>query len=103
MKSTILKANQIMFSQRAFWVMAVSVIALVMGYIYFIHATVQNVASRQRAEKALTDLTSNIASLESNYMHLTGSVNINEAYNLGFKNTSSDETKFIKRKATLGS
>jgi ABC-type uncharacterized transport system permease subunit len=103
MKGAISTVNKVMFNQKTFWVMLVSVIVLVMSYIYFIHATVQNVAARQRAEKALTEVTSNIASLESHYMRLTGSVNIAEAYNMGFKNTSSDETKFIKRKPALGS
>jgi hypothetical protein len=102
MKATIAKVNNIMFSQKTFWVMAVAVVSLVIGYIYFIHATVQNVASRQRAERALTELTSGIASMESHYMHLTSSVSIAEAYNRGFKNASSEETTFIKKKPTLG-
>lgn len=103
MKAAIIKANRVVFNERAFWLILALVVILVIGYIYFIHATVQNVAARQRAEKALTEVTSSIASLESNYMSLTGSVNITEAYSMGFKNTSVEETKFVKRKPTLGS
>lgn len=97
------KIPRILFSQSTFWVMVGCVASLVFLYIYFVNSIVWHVASRQQTERKLSDLTAQMAAVEAHYVELTSGINIDHAYNLGFKDISDDQTQFVKRSATLGS
>lgn len=102
MNIAIKKINTTLFSQTAFWTIVCGIILLVMSYIYFVNSIVWNVASRQQVERKLSDLTAQMSTLEATYVSLTSNISIDNAYNLGFKDISSDQTTFVKRSATLG-
>lgn len=102
MNIAIRKINTTLFSPKAFWFMIVGIILLVLTYIYLVNSIVWNVSLRQQTEKRLADLTAQLSTMESTYVSLTSKINIENAYNLGFKDISSDQTEFVKRSATLG-
>lgn len=102
MNVAIKRINTVVFGPMAFWTMVTAVILMIFAYIYFVNAIVWHVASRQETEKKLSDLTTQMASLEAVYVGLTSNINIDHAYTLGFKDISSAETQFVKRSATLG-
>lgn len=98
----IKKIPHLMFNTTSFWFLCAGIVVLAIGYVYFVNAIVWNVAERQQSERRLSEMTAKIAVLESEYMALTSSISVAEAYNLGFKNTPAADTSFIKKSATLG-
>lgn len=102
MNRNIRKMNKVFFSQRTFWIIISAIIFIIFSYLYFLSTTVMHVTMRQQSERKLSDMTANIATLESQYVDLTSNINIEHAYALGFKDTTSDQTQFVKRSATLG-
>ncbi len=102
MKVQVKKLQIELFSQRTFYILGAGIVILAIAYIYFVNNIVWNVASRQNAEKKLAAMTTSIATLESSYMKQTSSININQAYALGFQKTSVGQTTFVHRAATLG-
>ncbi|HZS42934.1 MAG TPA: hypothetical protein VFA52_01815 [Candidatus Paceibacterota bacterium] len=80
-----------------FWGVILALILFVGIYGYLVNKTVWNVVARQRAEKNITLLNTQLGSLESNYMSLKNNINLNLAHSLGFSQTT--DTKYINRPA----
>lgn len=68
-----------------FWTLvAVSIMSLFI-YIYAINTTTRNIALRQNLEKQITDISTNLNSLEFTYIDLKNDVTIELAREYGFK------------------
>lgn len=82
-----------------FWGLVLLVMIFVGLYIFLIDRTIWNVVARQNDEKSLDSLNSQTAQLESTYMSMENSLDMNMAKSLGFN--SAPDTKYINR-TTLG-
>lgn len=87
----IKKTRTISYDHRArlFWIlMMVSVLSL-LAYIYAIHATARNIATRQNLERQMAKISTNLGSLEFSYIELKNSVTLELAYQHGFREVKS--------------
>ena len=80
--------------QRAFWYLTYSLIALVVLYLYFINSIVMGVVGRERLHTQLGSIQSNVTSLESQYVTLSGTITLDLAHNLGFTDADAQQASF---------
>lgn len=69
---------------RAFWTLSFVCVACLVIYVYAVNATARNVALRAALEREATELNSEIAGLEFEYIARTGEVTLERAQALGF-------------------
>lgn len=74
---------------RLFFLLVIICLLSLFTYIYAINATARNVAVRQNLEKQITDLSTNLDSLEFTYIALKNNVTLELAYQLGFREVKS--------------
>ena len=98
MRTKVLQLNKREIA-RTFWILVFLMIFLAGYYFYLINKTIWNVAERQNIEKSLTQLGSDTAEKESNYMALKSKIDLNMARSLGFNTVV--KTEYINR-TTLG-
>lgn len=78
-KIAVLKDERIMV-----WVLAWTVLALVILYIYFMNSTVFNVAKRAEIEQDIALRSSTIGNLEFKYIALRNDIDMDLALSLGY-------------------
>ncbi|MDO8590188.1 MAG: hypothetical protein Q7R69_02855 [bacterium] len=81
------KTKTISYDHRArvFWILvAISILSL-FAYIYAIHATARNIATRQNLERQMAKISANLGSLEFDYIELKNNVSLELAYQHGFR------------------
>ncbi len=88
-------------TQKIFWAFSVVLFLMFMTYAYFVNAAIMAAVSRQKAQANISQLSSETSNLETQYISLKNSINLNLAYSLGFKNETN--TRFIARKGSAGS
>lgn len=86
-----------MNKKKTFYILASVALVFLGGYVYFVNQTVWNIVSRQNATKEIAMISSEVASLEASYMSLSGSLTLDHAYALGFREVASDNTIFVER------
>lgn len=72
---------------RIFWILISALALLVCVQIVAIGATTKSVAERQTLEKQVLDLTARAGELEFNYITLRNKVDMNLAYERGYRET----------------
>jgi len=77
------------------WSLVGVLILAIFSYGYFVQGTIVNIVARQDMENKLSVLNSNILALESEYMKIQDSINIDLACSLGFKPVINQ--KFVTR------
>jgi hypothetical protein len=88
-------------THRMFWILSGALFVLFMAYAYFVNAAIMGAVNRQKVQAHISQLSSETANLESQYIALKNSINLTLAYSMGFKNET--DTKFIARKSVSGS
>lgn len=73
--------------QRYVQVMIVAVILLIGLYTYFVTAIVWDAASREKVLSQAGQLSSDVSTLEAQYVNLSGKVTLDSARELGFVET----------------
>lgn len=94
------KATTCALERRAFWIFIFVIIALLGMYGYFVSKSVINVIIREEIEQDLARVNAHIGSLEYDYIKKKNNINLELAYELGFKDARSK--KFVTRKSLLG-
>ena len=94
MKNKILKLHN---EPKVFWALICATGLFFVGYIYYVDQTVFNVLKRQKFETQISELSSKIGILESQYISLKSGVTIDVAHALGFKDSGSRE--YVSRKS----
>ncbi len=84
------KAELLSYDNRVktFWTLAMLCLLAFVAYFYAINVTAHNVAQRGALEREAGNLTTEIASLEFQYIGLKDQVTIETAHGLGFKEVS---------------
>lgn len=91
----ITRSIPVSFEKKAFYIL-VGVIALfLVAYVYLVNQTVWNIVSRKNITKEISNVAGEVASLESSYMALSGSITLDHAYTLGFQDINNAETTFV--------
>lgn len=85
--------------RRIFWVLVVSIAALLFLYGYFVSYSIVNVVLREEVEQELTQVTTRLSDLEFQYLSKRDTINIALAYSLGFQDIS--QKQFIYRRSLL--
>ena len=93
MKNKILQLHN---EPRLLWTLVGAVTIFLAIYVYCVNQTVFNIIKRQRFEIQISELSSKIGVLESQYISLKNAVTIDLARTLGFKDSSSE---FVSRKS----
>ena len=88
-------------TQKIFWILSGVLFVLFMTYAYMVNAAIMSAVSRQKSQQQISSLSSDTANLESQYISIKNSINLELAYSMGFKNETN--TRFIARKATESS
>jgi hypothetical protein len=83
--------------KKTFFILATIALVFLGGYAYFVNKTVWNVVSRQHAVKEISKISSEVAELEAAYMSLSGTLTLDHAYTLGFREVTSADTVFVER------
>lgn len=68
-----------------------------LAYAYFISQTVSHIVARQNMTKQMSQMSSDVAVLESSYMTLSSALTMDHAYALGFNDVKSGDTTFVER------
>ena len=97
MKAKALNLN----TQKLFWIFSMLLFVLFMTYAYMVNTAIMSAVARQKAQINISKLSSDTSNLESQYISLKNSINLNLAYSMGFKNETN--TRFIARKGVPGS
>lgn len=71
-------------SQKYFFILVALIGLCLSAYVFLIWNTISNTLSRQRAEKAITSLQTEVSELEFSYVSLTSSMTLDKAKALGF-------------------
>jgi hypothetical protein len=66
-------------------------------YGYFVNQTILNVVARENIETKLIELSSEVSSLEVEYIKLKNKIDLEFAYSLGYSDVSN--VKFVSRKS----
>lgn len=74
-----------------------AVILFALLYGYFVNQTILNVVARENVETELIELSSEVSSLEVEYIKLKNKIDLKFAYSLGYRDVSS--VKFVSRKS----
>ncbi|HYC34535.1 MAG TPA: hypothetical protein VEC13_02275 [Candidatus Paceibacterota bacterium] len=82
------KAPSIYTHQKRFWTLSSTVFALILTYLGLVGMTVSNTLDRQRAEKEMAALQTEVSELEFAYVGLTSSITLENARTLGFVEVS---------------
>lgn len=98
---TIAQAMPEPLEKRILIALAAIAIFFLVAYVYLINQTVWNIVTRKNLTKEITEVSGQVAALESSYMTLSSSVTIDRAYALGFSEVDSSKTTFVNR-PTLG-
>ena len=93
MKNKILQLHN---EPRLSWTLLCAIGIFLVAYVYCVNQTVFNIIKRQKFEIQISELSSKIGVLESQYISLKNGVTIDVAHALGFKNSSSE---FVSRKS----
>lgn len=96
MKSKTAQIN----TQKLFWIFSITLFVLFMTYAYMVNAAIMGAVNRQKVQVNITKLASQTSNLETEYIALKNSINLELAYTLGFKNESN--TRFVARKDAPG-
>lgn len=84
-----------------FWSVVLFIFLGLFSYGYLVRSAIVNIVSRQTIEKSILALSSEVLSLESEYVKAKNNVTLDSAKNLGFVTVSSQ--KFVtKTSNTLG-
>ncbi len=78
-----------------FFSLAALLLTFFLLYAYLVNKTVMNVVARENAENDISELSTTIGTLESQYMTLKNSVTLDLAYSRGFKDAT--PSQFISR------
>lgn len=98
LKTNIINNNDI--QKRIFHSMIYTIIFLAVCYVLLLGSMVWNIVARKNIELQATTLGTQVSSLELQYLDLSGKVDLNMAYAMGFKEINKS---FAKRQASLGS
>lgn len=71
-------------NQKKFWALSGVLMTLTLTYLSLVGFTVSNTLERQRAEKAIANIQTEVSELEFTYMALSSSLTLEKAKNLGF-------------------
>jgi len=82
-------------SKYAVWVLALALIGLAITYAFLVNQTVLNVVEREKIEKGITLLSSEVSRLEATYISRAQKIDLNLAYQMGFSEPK--EKKFVSR------
>jgi hypothetical protein len=81
--------------KRAFSILSVSIVVVLVLYGYFVNETVFNIVSRKNLESEIATLNSDIGALELKYISSKNNVTLEYAYAKGFKDVTS--TTYVAR------
>ncbi len=73
--------------QRLVQTMFAGIILLIGLYVYFVTAIVWDAANREKVLSQANELTSDVSTLETQYVNLSGKITLNSARVLGFVET----------------
>lgn len=83
--------------KKIFFILAASVFVLFLAYGYFMGMTLKNIVARQDMARQISQLSSDVATLESSYMAFSSELTMDHAYALGFNDVKSADTVFVER------
>jgi len=81
--------------KKIFWYLFSVFAFFVVSYGFLLNSTMMNTVSKQNMEKEITSLSSNVNSLEFQYLNIKNSITLNLAKSKGFILVSSDKFAVI--------
>lgn len=94
------KTTACVLERRVFWIFISIIIVLFGLYGYFVSKSIINVIIREETEQDLARAGAHISSLEYDYIKQKNTINLELAYEMGFRDAKSK--KFVTRKTLLG-
>jgi hypothetical protein len=79
--------------KKLFWYLTYTLIALVLVYIYCINVIVMGVVQRENLRTKFGALKTSVTNLESQYVAVSGTITLDLAHNLGYKDAA-DKASF---------
>lgn len=89
--------NVMRYRERIFTFLAIAIVILALGYVYFVHATIVNVVEREKVIKDIRDKSTSVSVLESTYFAEKNKINIELAHAKGFQD--SEVSSYISKKS----
>jgi len=93
-----LSAN-VVLSRKIFFTLLIFAIFLLVVYAYFLSSITINIAHAKQSDASARELTSEIATLEVEYLSSVGNLDIEEAYTRGFREVKDVKFVYTKEKA----
>jgi len=90
------KLKELETLKHIFWSFFVCLCLIALSYTFLVNLAVRNVADRERIEKEISKLSSELGELEFKYISMRSNINPEYAYSLGFQDVKKQE--FISRK-----
>lgn len=84
-----------------FWSLVIIIFISLFSYSYLVRASIVNIVNRQSMEKEIVDLSSQVLTLESEYIKIKNNVTPEVAQSLGFVTASSQ--KFLAKNSNSNS
>lgn len=78
--------NEIQDKKNIFWFLIIGIVIFLGLYVYFVSKTIVNVVARQKIERTISALSSNVEKLEAQYFSLKSKVTVDLAISKGFTN-----------------
>jgi hypothetical protein len=88
------------FNKKVLWSLVVLIFASSAAYGLLINQIIWNVVARQKAETNISNMSSQVSSLETSYMTLTDGITIDKAYALGFKDIPNNSIQYVNKDAS---
>ncbi len=82
--------------ERLIVVFSVACILLLAGYLYLVNTSVFAIVARKQAESKISDLESQVATLEARYIVLSGRLTLDYAHELGFHDLANDTVRYAR-------
>ncbi|MFA6158144.1 MAG: hypothetical protein WC763_00750 [Candidatus Paceibacterota bacterium] len=79
------------------WVLAGMIAALVFSYAYYVNAAIVNIVATKDMQVQISDLTSQVGNLETQYLAAKSALTIEDAHSLGFAESLTDIAYVSKR------
>ena len=87
--------------QKIMAILGLAIFVLAGFYLYFINSGVASITARKVAEEKINSLSSEVATLEANYMQLSNEkVSLAYAYTLGFKDVAGSDVAYLVKSDT---